>query len=119
MLQIKSALYNLPVDDLIREAVKAYERDIPSLDNCLSPGIFCDGSMEVIDLPHAVPFKIGNNVEEILVSDVPAYRCTKCGDIQRDVELMATIEEVVEQEVEEKLSKQEPIPSTISLHDLM
>ncbi|CAI8946925.1 hypothetical protein EMIT07CA2_550097 [Brevibacillus sp. IT-7CA2] len=119
MLRLKSALYNISVEDLIREAVKSYQKEIPLLESCLLPGDFCDGGMEVIELPYSVPFKIGSHVQEIVVTDVPAYRCTKCGDIQRDVELVATIEEVFNQEMEERLGSHEPLPSSISLHDLM
>lgn len=119
MIRLKSALYNMTAGELIREAVKAYQGEIPSLDNCVSSGVFCDGAMEVIHLPHVVPIKIGNQETDIVITDVPAYRCKKCGDIQRDVELIATIEEVLDDQVKEWLGNQEPFPQSISLHDLM
>ncbi|WP_126429939.1 hypothetical protein [Brevibacillus marinus] len=119
MVKLKSALYNMSPDDFIREAVKSYQGEIPSLDSCVSSGEFCDGEIEVIDLPHVVAFKIGNQETDIVITDVPAYRCKKCGDIQRDVELIATIEEVLDEEVKERLGEQESLPRSISLYDLI
>lgn len=113
MINLKAALNHMTVADLIREAVKKMDVDIPKEDKCP----YCGERMELVfsDLEHQVT--VADKPHNVTIENVPHYKCTnpKCGKELGDLHLAAVCEKAVEDEIYYCLNNRLPLPTRMDL----
>jgi len=119
--KIKAALYaGGSMARLVRDAIAAYAGQLADkrLDVCplCNKGKLLDAVCD-----HDVVFTIGGVEHQIRVTDIPAQECQQCKDVILDVILLAAVEEVLRDSVEETLrsKKSAPMFNSIRFDELL
>lgn len=113
MFKLKAAQYaNDSTAKLIRNAVRVYETVIKK--ECK-----CGTEMDGIEVMEQYTFHIGDNEHIVTVSNIPAYQCSACNLVERNLFLLATLEEIVEEEVDWRLKNRLSLPTEIDFNDLV
>ncbi|MBO8172258.1 MAG: hypothetical protein H0Z33_10240 [Bacillaceae bacterium] len=110
MFTLKAGFFGGSTAALIRKAVEAYEPRLQK-NEC------CGKEMEVMKEDESFVFKHGNHECKITVKNVPKWRCSKCGEVEAGLSLIAAIEKVVEQEFESRINTPgSQVPDEITLN---
>lgn len=120
MLQLKANYSGVSVSALLRMFIRNYTPDrkaIVANSYCVN----CGGVNPQEEVLDTLPVRFELPEECVIhVTDVPHHKCNSCNSLHGDLQLISTIEQVVEHVVEKKINKRdEMIPTVISLNELL
>lgn len=113
MFKLKAAQYaSDSTAKLIRNAVKAYEIVIEE-------ACQCGTMMKESKGTEQHKFQLGEIEHYITITNIPVYQCPACDLEERNLFLFATLEEIIEEEVDWRVKNRLPLPTEIDFNDLV